>query len=113
MDMHELSFADGSFDVVFASHVLEHALEPKRAARELRRVVRGGGFVVVEVPIRYGRRGADLWDYGSPERVAAMFEPCDAVWTETGGQIGASQRCARLIARMPGSEAAVVPSTRR
>lgn len=105
MDMHDLSFSDGSFDVVFASHVLEHALEPKRAARELRRVVRPEGYIALEVPIQFSRRGADLWDYESPERIAEMFRPCDPVWTETGAQIGAAskpslrlvQRCARLI----------------
>lgn len=115
MDMHELSFADGSFDIVFASHVLEHALEPKRAARELRRVVREDGYIVIEVPIQYGRRGADLWDYGSAERVAAMFQPGEMVWSETGAQIGATsrptlrqvQRCARVILWAGGRDAAL------
>lgn len=105
MDMHNLSFANGSFDIVFASHVLEHALGPRRAASELRRVVRPGGHVVVEVPIKYNRRGADLWDFGSPDGVADLFRPCDTVWTETGYQIGATpkaskremQQCARVM----------------
>jgi 2-polyprenyl-3-methyl-5-hydroxy-6-metoxy-1,4-benzoquinol methylase len=113
MDMHDLAFPDASFDVVYASHVLEHALEPKKAGRELRRVVRPGGLVVLEVPIRYGRRGADLWDFGSPDGVIELFEPCDALWTETGPQIGATQRCARVILRVPdGAPTTSSPSQR-
>lgn len=102
MDMHHLAFEDETFGAVFAAHVLEHALEPKVAAREFWRVVRPGGYLVVEVPIGFGRRGADLWDFGSPDRVADLFPATQVLWTETGPQIGAArQRCARLILRRP------------
>lgn len=100
MDMHHLSFEDGTFGIVFAAHVLEHALEPKQAAREMVRVTRPGGVLVLEVPIGFGRRGADLWDFQSPQRVADLFRPCDVLWSETGPQIGAgNQRAARLVLR--------------
>lgn len=100
MDMHTLAFEDGSFDVVYASHSLEHALDPHRVARELERVVRPGGVVVVEVPILYGRRGADLWDFESPQNVAALFTGCRILWCEAGPQIGGNaQQAARVILR--------------
>lgn len=43
-----IPFTDGSFDLVYASHVLEHVPEPRAFLRELARVARG--FVYVEVP---------------------------------------------------------------
>ena len=100
MDMHAMSYRDGEFDVVFAAHVLEHALDPARAAREIRRVLRPRGVVLAEVPVRYGRRGADLWDYESPERLAELFEPCQILWSEVGPQHGAHQLAARLAVRV-------------
>ncbi|MDO4244114.1 MAG: methyltransferase domain-containing protein [Actinomyces sp.] len=44
-DIHELPFADGSFDVVHAHQVLQHVADPVAAAREMRRVTRPGGLV--------------------------------------------------------------------
>lgn len=45
-----LPFADGTFDAVFALDVLEHCDDDGGAARELARVVRPGGLVLVTVP---------------------------------------------------------------
>jgi SAM-dependent methyltransferase len=50
-DICSLPFADASFDVVFASHVLEHIREDRRAMEEVRRVLRPGGLAIIEVPI--------------------------------------------------------------
>ncbi|CAG1001481.1 Demethylrebeccamycin-D-glucose O-methyltransferase [Phycisphaerales bacterium] len=100
MDMHSLAFSDGAFDVVYASHCLEHALDPGQAAREMIRVLRPGGIVVLEVPVEYGRRGADLWDFQTPEGVGALFPGAVQLWSEVGPQIGAErQKAARLILR--------------
>ncbi|MBA0127037.1 class I SAM-dependent methyltransferase [Haloechinothrix sp. YIM 98757] len=44
-DVHDLEFADGSFDVVHAHQVLQHVGDPVRALREMRRVCRPGGLV--------------------------------------------------------------------
>ena len=59
MDMHELSFADDSFDVVYASHSLEHSYDPARVATEIVRVARDGAVVGVEVPVRGQASDAD------------------------------------------------------
>jgi SAM-dependent methyltransferase len=47
-------YADGSFDVVLCSHVLEHVPDDRRAMGELRRILRPDGFAIVMVPLVHG-----------------------------------------------------------
>jgi SAM-dependent methyltransferase len=51
VDLLQLPFADGSYDFVFASHVLEHIREDDRAISELRRILRPNGIAILPVPI--------------------------------------------------------------
>ncbi len=51
-DLLDLPFEDNSFDVVFCNHVLEHIEDDHQAMRELYRVLRTGGWGVVQVPLR-------------------------------------------------------------
>lgn len=51
LDLRAIDAPDESFDVVYASHVLEHIAEDDRAIAEIRRVLRPGGFAVLPVPI--------------------------------------------------------------
>jgi SAM-dependent methyltransferase len=55
-------FADDSFDFIVANHVLEHLANPVRAVRDLFRICRPGGIVVIAVPDRDFTfdRGRDL-----------------------------------------------------
>jgi SAM-dependent methyltransferase len=50
IDVTALAFPDASFDVVFCSHVLEHVGDDRRALREIRRVLRPGGWALLPVP---------------------------------------------------------------
>ena len=50
-DLTRLSFADGTFDVVLASNVLEHIPDDRAAMGEVRRVLRPGGWAMLPVPI--------------------------------------------------------------
>nr|WP_269812915.1 class I SAM-dependent methyltransferase [Ornithinimicrobium sediminis] len=50
-DAHRLPFADRSLDLVTALDVLEHLQDDHAAARELHRVLRPGGRLVVTVPV--------------------------------------------------------------
>jgi SAM-dependent methyltransferase len=50
-DLTKLSFGDSSFDLVIASHVLEHISDDESAIREIRRVLSPGGRAVLPVPI--------------------------------------------------------------
>ena len=47
-DGHKIPYADGEFDLVYATHVLEHVTDEREFLSELRRVSRR--FVYVEVP---------------------------------------------------------------
>jgi SAM-dependent methyltransferase len=51
MDITDIHFRSGTFDVIYASHVLEHVPDDRRAMRELHRVLRAGGWAVLQVPI--------------------------------------------------------------
>ena len=49
-DLHNLSFASESKDVILSLDVLEHVNDPMRALREMRRVLASGGLAVVTFP---------------------------------------------------------------
>ena len=45
---------ENEFDCVHLSHVLEHLRDPRRAVERIRRLMRPGGVLVVEVPNEFG-----------------------------------------------------------
>ncbi|WP_027377280.1 class I SAM-dependent methyltransferase [Kaistella palustris] len=51
-DILDLPFDDESFDIVFCNHVLEHIDDDRKAMRELYRVMRKGGWGILQVPLK-------------------------------------------------------------
>lgn len=51
MDLMEIQYPEGSFDVIYCSHVLEHVPDDRQAMRELHRVMAPGGWGMINVPI--------------------------------------------------------------
>ena len=51
MDLRSLQYPDAQFDVVICNHVLEHIPEDLLAMGEVFRVLKPGGFAVLQVPI--------------------------------------------------------------
>lgn len=51
MDLTALPLADRTFDVVICNHVFEHVRDDVKAMREVHRVMKGGGWAVLQVPI--------------------------------------------------------------
>jgi ubiquinone/menaquinone biosynthesis C-methylase UbiE len=49
-DMHDLPFADHTFDLTYLRHVLEHAIAPFIVLCEMNRVLREGGFLFIAMP---------------------------------------------------------------
>ncbi|MBS1978527.1 MAG: class I SAM-dependent methyltransferase [Bacteroidetes bacterium] len=50
MDIHQMPFGNNSFDVVLCNHVLEHVQDDIQAMREIYRVLRPGGWAILQVP---------------------------------------------------------------
>lgn len=46
-NLEQLPFGDGEFDLVLSTQVIEHVLDQPRGARELARVLRPGGILVI------------------------------------------------------------------
>ena len=51
MDITDIGYPDGTFDVIYCSHVLEHVDDDRRAMREFRRVLKPEGWAILLVPI--------------------------------------------------------------
>lgn len=51
LDVTRLPFHDDSFDAIYCSHVLEHVPDDAAAMAELRRVLRPGGWAILQVPV--------------------------------------------------------------
>lgn len=59
-DITKLTFPDNYFDIIFCSHVLEHVENDHAAMSELRRVLRPGGFAILQAPIHDVYQGKQL-----------------------------------------------------
>ena len=70
-DATGLPFADGSFDRIIASEVMEHIDDDEAALAELARVLRPGGVLAVTIPARLPERicWALSSDYHAPAQV--------------------------------------------
>ena len=53
-DVTQIPFETGSFDAVLCNHVLEHVPDDTAAMAELLRVLKPGGFAVLQVPLKEG-----------------------------------------------------------
>jgi SAM-dependent methyltransferase len=52
-DLCKLPYADGEFDLVISKYVFEHLDRPQMALRELRRVLKPGGHLLIHTPNRW------------------------------------------------------------
>lgn len=51
MDITEINYPTGTFDVIICNHVLEHIIDDEKAMSELYRVLKPGGWGILQVPI--------------------------------------------------------------
>ncbi len=69
VDIQNLPFSNGSYDFVYASHVLEHVLDDRKALCEIRRVLKPGGIAILSVPlvgertIEYSEPNQEEWNH--------------------------------------------------
>ena len=77
-DIHNLPFADNSQEAIICIAVLEHVENPIKAARELYRVLKPGGYCFVYIPFLYyyhAQRGyySDYWRF-TKDAVDLLFK---------------------------------------
>ena len=54
-DIQRIPYPDNSFDLVFASHVLEYVKNDRQAIQEIKRVLRPGGLAFLPVPMLHDK----------------------------------------------------------
>lgn len=54
-DLHQIPLEDNRFDVIFCNHVLEHVEDAHQCMRELYRVMKPGGWGIMQVPQDFER----------------------------------------------------------
>jgi SAM-dependent methyltransferase len=74
MDMHNLEFSDNTFDLVYCSHVLEHALDYDRVLSEIFRVMKNNSIITIEIPVNFKLTEADLHDFKDSSNFVAIIK---------------------------------------
>jgi SAM-dependent methyltransferase len=80
LDITDIPYPDGSFDVILCSHVLEHVPDDRTAMRELVRVLKPDGWALLLVPVDFSR--AETYEDStitSPEERERAFWQADHV----------------------------------
>jgi SAM-dependent methyltransferase len=72
MDICDIQFPDGSFDVIYCSHVLEHVPDDKQAIREFYRILNDDGWAILLVPISSEKTFEDSSIVDPKERLKAF-----------------------------------------
>lgn len=79
-DLHHIPLEDNRFDVVFCNHVLEHVDDALQCMRELYRVMKPGGWGIMQVPQDIHRAETyEDWSITSPEEREKHFWQKDHV----------------------------------
>ena len=84
-DGHNLPFADSSFDVVYSSHMLYHAVELDQMLLEIRRVLRPGGMAIHILPSASWRFWTTLAHYPNLAR-KLLTRPSKLPGASSGGR---------------------------
>ena len=51
LDIEDTGLQDGAYDVIICNHVLEHVSDFRKALRELRRILRPDGMILLSFPV--------------------------------------------------------------
>jgi predicted SAM-dependent methyltransferase len=76
MDLMNIAHPDETFDIIYCSHVLEHIDDDRQAMREMRRVLRGDGWALIDVPVTAEHTFEDptITDPYERERLFGQFD---------------------------------------
>lgn len=78
MDITDIQFPDGYFDVIYCSHVLEHVTDDLKALREFFRVLKPDGWAILLVPI-HGEKTVEYPQVSEPSERLRLFGQEDHV----------------------------------
>jgi SAM-dependent methyltransferase len=78
MDITQIALPDNTFDVIYASHVLEHIPDDVKAMKELYRICKPSGWAILQVPI-WGNKTLEDPSIVSPEDREKVFGQSDHV----------------------------------
>lgn len=94
-DLHDIPLEDNRFDVIFCNHVMEHVNDAHRCMEELYRVMKPGGWGILQVPQDTNRAETyEDWTITSPAEREKHFWQKDHVrlfgrdypnWLEAAG----------------------------
>ena len=74
-----LPAADGQFDYVYSWSAFEHVLQPVSVLREVHRILRPGGVVMIQVwPFFHSKHGSHLWHW-FPDGFAQLLYDTDSI----------------------------------
>ncbi len=73
-DITDINIPDDSFDCIICYHVFEHVLDDEKAMKEVFRILRPGGWAILQVPIDQNReRTFEDPDVTTPEEREKVF----------------------------------------
>jgi len=68
LDIRDINLPDNTFDVVLCLHVLEHVVGDKKAINEIFRILKPGGWAILQVPLEKDRPETyENWDIVDPK----------------------------------------------
>ncbi len=80
MDIRDIKYPDATFDAIVCNHVLEHVDDDRLALSELFRVLKPGGWALLQVPIGRRRSGdvrrSDDHERPGPRAPVRPIRPC-------------------------------------
>jgi len=100
-DAHRLPFKDATLDMVVSKDTLEHFLEPWIVVKEVLRVLKEGGWLVIWVPFMHPFHNDDFYRY-SPLGLRHLLRDFDLVafesplWVFTVVGLAVIEACKRL-----------------
>ncbi len=78
MDIQQMPIKDETYDVVMCNHVLEHVENDIKAMKEIYRVLKKGGWAILQVPINYDREKTyedfSITDPKERERIFGQYD---------------------------------------
>lgn len=79
-DLHQIPLEDNQYEIIFCNHVMEHVTDDLKCMQELYRIMKPGGWGILQVPIDTSRNTTyEDWSITTPEEREKHFWQYDHV----------------------------------